>query len=1509
MPRSRYAERFNSGIDLLKQIRDDQIGRLRSLQQANHRQKQIEDWTDLAKSEAGIKDRYRGRYLFELIQNANDAIVDQVEVKGHTQFANHHLVRLELTEKSLLVANFGQPFGEQNVRALCRLHKTTKSASKQIGHKGIGFKSVLEISSRPEVYSVGEAVSYAFGFDGDQFRTDVAEVMGREWDPDVVLPILRTPYFRNINQLPKHDRERMEALFDEDYVTVVRLPWDDGEQAKAVERRLREDIQPTLLLFMPAISQIDVIFPDGKEFSYWRDERDLEDQRAKQVILYRTEGSQVLEDSRWLVLGPIERHLNDSSLVKDLGEAWQEVHALTFSLAFPLERLTGGLALGETSQPFYVYFPTQEYSGLRFAAQADFHVRDDRKHLDPIPLNSWLVEEIALYLADEGVAVLKHHWPDSPQLVELLAPVSYPESAFSRLFTQRYLAYMRDAKFVPIDGGQYKAPQDCRFPPPEADQRGFRKLFPAARLRGNEHWAYPISEVVSAEYARNPKFLLKPELGGRDIGEPEVIECLRNSGMPPIEGAADLIDFLADWWGNLLKHRRAEFQSALGTLQIFPTGNGWQFPATSSESGIVFQANLRPDVEDMVTPPGFDFSVIIRSAYPTENATYSNQFQLFRALGAREYQSRALIQSAILPVLTNPDRLCSLAATYPTSVYDGLRLLKKYQADDGTTSGFSDRLPKVLLPAIGGTEGKLREWKPAGECYLGPGWPGGEALHTLYAGYADCYFVDELSQLTLSEGENIEDWLEFLRWLGVLFRPKLIEAQALINHTSKDPFEVQDSLLWQEYLQIVGDRFRCPNVNKPWHSFSRSIGRTRTLHHFADLVNTGDQQKLLALFGILARNWSEDFKDQKYTWLSCAHTSTGCPAEQIEDYVLFQLRNASWLPARVSDRVVGPLAPRQIWRLGETEPAEARRLVPSLPPELNLLAYQEFISDLGFVSSGSAQIEDFVRLLQLMPQQLPLDAQLVDDEQRTQWQRSVRAVFNWICDRLQTGLVSRQHEPPARPPTLEVLAYRGDTPAYVPVTSPDLVYPDNSFTASRWSDSCTFLRINDDWTRLRAWLEVPNLSVVVESRWLWDGVLEAETRQLQERYERTMSYFLTLVRQTQPASYQRILARLKRLRLAVVRNLTVEEANVRLPESPVVTRHEKAYLEKVDEPNPRGVGVARAGNLVVAVEATNNLDLLGEYVADYIDIARLADAFSLLMDRDRDPDQRHHRKMQFLESKNLSEADLKHVLADIKSIPDEDQLSSDAQEAIDLALGKLIGNAPSLVIPQPATGYAGVQTNGQVPDHEPVEQENGSDKEDRDGISLPEFPPLRFDQLPEVVFAVPGQFDTDVGHRRGGRGSGGGGGVPPEGVTRALGRRGEEWAFECEKQRLAKLQLNVADLERKDDLRWVSRELPTANHDIRSVDIDERGVLRTVFIEVKATSGDRPVIKMSRAEIELAFAQGPNYWLYWVANADLECPGPPLCYRDLPRLISEKRVQLNVDSLSLTLQTGSEQVT
>jgi len=742
---------------------------------------------------------------------------------------------------------------------------------------------VLEISERPEVYSD----VFAFGYDGVQFRRDVQGVMGSDWNPDLALPILRAPYPRYINQLPSTERRRIESLFDDGYVTVIRLPLANPSLVEEVTGCMGEGIKPTLLLFMTAISQIEMCFPDGKEVSFYRVVRPIPETQMNVVVLYRSDNQTDDTDSRWLMLGPIERDLADRSLVVGLEEAWHKVTALRFALAFPLAEDVKNPLLSETSQPFYVYFPTQEFSGLRFAVHGDFYVGDDRKTLALNPLNEWLIDEICTYLASDGIELLKKYWPHSTQLVELLAPGNRPEREFPRTFMQRYLHCLSMAPFVPVEGRHYKSPEDSCLPPEGVDQERLRQLFPATRLRGSAKWAYPIPEVVEIERERDLPFLLSEELGGQVVTPNTVIEALKRDGMPPLGNCYDLMSFLADWFDGLPRVERDEFEDLLRTLPIFPTVGGWQEP----DSGVIFQANLRANVDDIATPAGFGFSVIVRSAYP-DAGIRSNQYVLFQRLGAREYSARALIRDAILPVLTSPEHFETLVAEHPHSVYEAYALLRRYFLDAGTTTDFKDRLARVPVPATDGLSDGWSGWKQAGDCYLGKDWPGGDMLERLYAGFDDCFFLADIPELVHDEADR-EEWADFFRWLGVLDRPKILSAKQAVKHRSPDPFS--ESLLWSEYLEDYAPHFKCQNPVKR-HQYSRQLEPVHTLHHFSDLVRQGDAQKLVDFYSLLSRHWTSNYREYSHSTLECGYVSTGCPSEKIENYLLYQLRHAAWLP-------------------------------------------------------------------------------------------------------------------------------------------------------------------------------------------------------------------------------------------------------------------------------------------------------------------------------------------------------------------------------------------------------------------------------------------------------------------------------------------------------------------------------------------------------------------------------------------------------------------------------------
>ena len=111
-----------------------------------------------------IAEAYRGRCVLELLQNAHDALVD---ASGN----DPRLITFVLKTKPdpvLLISNSGCAFEPQDFKALCQLGQSPKDPNKSVGNKGLGFRSVLEVTSVPEIWSTPAAKdrpAFMFRFD------------------------------------------------------------------------------------------------------------------------------------------------------------------------------------------------------------------------------------------------------------------------------------------------------------------------------------------------------------------------------------------------------------------------------------------------------------------------------------------------------------------------------------------------------------------------------------------------------------------------------------------------------------------------------------------------------------------------------------------------------------------------------------------------------------------------------------------------------------------------------------------------------------------------------------------------------------------------------------------------------------------------------------------------------------------------------------------------------------------------------------------------------------------------------------------------------------------------------------------------------------------------------------------------------------------------------------------------------------------------------------------------
>ncbi|WP_181276743.1 sacsin N-terminal ATP-binding-like domain-containing protein [Arcticibacter pallidicorallinus] len=200
-----------------------------------HRDRSEESLESARKVQALFAASYKSRFFLELLQNARDAIIAGRVKNGS--------IKAWLENDCLYFANNGIPFDRKGVRSLCFPAISTKDSRDFIGHKGIGFSAVLEITDSPEVITnYGTIV----------FNTAAAAIeLGNKHLPSE-LPLFQYPMYREENITAAYP-----VLATQGFTTIFRFPLKDAFKGKTslVAANL---LAPEDLVFLKAIQFLQI---------------------------------------------------------------------------------------------------------------------------------------------------------------------------------------------------------------------------------------------------------------------------------------------------------------------------------------------------------------------------------------------------------------------------------------------------------------------------------------------------------------------------------------------------------------------------------------------------------------------------------------------------------------------------------------------------------------------------------------------------------------------------------------------------------------------------------------------------------------------------------------------------------------------------------------------------------------------------------------------------------------------------------------------------------------------------------------------------------------------------------------------------------------------------------------------------------------------------------------------------------------------------------------------------
>lgn len=349
---------------------------------------------------------YHGRFLIELIQNANDVQPDERQ-DGEIEVVYD---QSDGEAGTLYVANKGAGFSQRNAKALCDMGLSSKPPGESIGNKGLGFRSVHHITDAPRVYSqTPESVGsdrfegYCFRFAGEgDLETLIADDRVRAL-AQRDLPLFHVPMWLS------DQSECVQAFAQRGFSTVIALPLRSTDAAKDVLAEIssiRTQSVP-LLLFLTRLCRLAIIVVDAEGRSddcpaLVREEGSIPTALIPMSIANLGPAGTFLVVRRSISESAMQAAIQDGTEKKQLHKHWKNWEG------------EGEVALAvrlDAAQPngrLYTYLPMGEQALSPFAGHlhGSFFPTSNRKGLDAtIALNALLLTEAA-DLAAEAVLLL-----------------------------------------------------------------------------------------------------------------------------------------------------------------------------------------------------------------------------------------------------------------------------------------------------------------------------------------------------------------------------------------------------------------------------------------------------------------------------------------------------------------------------------------------------------------------------------------------------------------------------------------------------------------------------------------------------------------------------------------------------------------------------------------------------------------------------------------------------------------------------------------------------------------------------------------------------------------------------------------------------------------------------------------------------------------------------------------------------------------------------------------------
>jgi hypothetical protein len=828
--------------------------------------------------EAQVASDYRGRLVYELLQNADDAMAEASTTSDRVSFL--------VTDDELWIANTGRALTEDDVHGLCGLGASSKvdatgNRRASIGHKGLGFKSVLEITDEPAVCSR----THSFTLGARHARPSVEGLWSSEGRPRPrSVPAMRFPV-----RLDDPD-ERWTRYAAEGFNTAFCFPF---RASVASERRadvadLLLGLPLTTVLFLKHLETVEVrVEREGRsEERTWTVERQRLDPDRRGWSessgflgsgVYRVSVATAEQSATFLVAHDAEVAIG-ANRVGLSGPAWEGVELTEVSVA-TLE--PGSEELPGEWRHFHVFLPTAEPCPYPILVNGAFSTDLSRQRVqvsaETDDYNAYLVRQAAGLVRAELVPLLRRSGVEAVLTALDRGEHLGQETEAADLLHTAIRDELKDVPLLPSEAGPEFTLAEAILPPAVLDAEGeaFRSVLGVdAAWNGRR---FPAAPFCAGRWAR-----IAADHGAAELTPSESLSVLAAEHDPERTKSIDddvilveldpLLELCTTLWRRTVGETRADLEERARQEALFPVHRNDDRTIERVEVG---------------DAPAFYPPRSARRDLPLQDLRFMSHAMCWGALNrtervalldermkvwsslfdVREFRFETVVQAAVLPALVlKPDEaalerletlrderalaaICQLAGRFAKP--DRPLRYQRLQSDRALLN-----LSRLPVPCR--TAGDENRWLPAYRVYFGADWIGDDSVERIAAAMpkdgSDLDFaylaapkqfldlLDEPDAVDSSEDDDevdvgedadqaietneLDRWIAFLSWIGVnrALRP-------VHFHDVED--DATGWLTTKNLAQPNGWAFR--NLGDTWESFEDALWKNLASH--GDLNN------------------------------------------------------------------------------------------------------------------------------------------------------------------------------------------------------------------------------------------------------------------------------------------------------------------------------------------------------------------------------------------------------------------------------------------------------------------------------------------------------------------------------------------------------------------------------------------------------------------------------------------------------------------------------------------------